>query len=114
MKKRPTVLNGKTEKIKTGCGSLYLTINEDNNSPCEVRLQMGKSGSCVRSMLEVIGILISIIFQNVDHKIAIKSIKRHLRGVSCGQEFREGDKRYSSCLDKIAQRILVELKEENE
>lgn len=113
MKKRPSVLKGETEKVQTGCGSLYLTINEDEGgSPCEMRLQMGKSGSCVRSMLEVIGILMSIILQNVDKGPAINALKKHLRGVSCGQEFREGDARYASCLDKIAHRVLIKLKEE--
>ena len=77
MKKRPDVLEGKTEKILTGCGNLYLTINQDNGVPYEIRAQIGKSGSCARSMLEVIGILISIIFQNVDKEIAVKSLKRH-------------------------------------
>lgn len=114
-RERPDVLKGKTEKIKTGCGNLYLTINEDEDgSPYEVRAQIGKSGSCARSMLEVIGILMSIIFQNVDKEIVTKSIKRHLRGVSCGSEFKEGDKRRMSCLDVIAQRALVSLKEEEE
>ena len=114
-KKRARVLRGETEKIATGCSSLYMTINEDDEgNPCEVRLQLGKSGSCVRSMLEVVGILISIILQNVDREDVVKAFKKHLRGVSCGTEFREGDKRYSSCLDKIAQRMLVKLKEEGE
>lgn len=112
---RPRTLKGNTEKIQTGCGSLYLTINEDNDgTPYEVRAQIGKSGSCARSLLEVIGILMSIIFQNVDTAIAVKSLKRHLRGVNCGSEFREGDKRYGSCIDKIAHKALIRLKEEEE
>ena len=115
IKNRPEVLKGTTEKTKTGCGSLYLTVNEDEQgSPCEVRLQLGKSGSCVRSMLEVIGILLSIIFQHVEKVVAVDALKKHLRGVSCGREFRVNDKRYSSCLDKIAQRVLIEYKEEIE
>ena len=114
-KKRPKVLNGKTEKILTGCGNLYITINNDEGGePCEVRLQIGKSGSCARSLLEVIGIQQSIMLQHIDKEVIVADLKKHLRGVSCGQEFRLEDKRYSSCIDKIAQRILVELKEEAE
>ena len=113
--KRPVTPHGKTDKIKTGCGTLYLTLKRDEEgSPMELRIQMGKSGSCVRSMLEVIGILLSIIFQNVETEDAVNALKKHLRGVNCGTEYREGDKRYSSCLDKIAQKVLVELKEEQE
>ena len=115
VKKRPDVLEGKTEKILTGCGNLYLTINKDNEGiPCEVRLQIGKSGSCARSLLEVIGIQQSIMLQYIEKDIIVKDFKKHLRGVNCGQEFRMGDKRYGSCIDKVAQRVLVELKEEEE
>ena len=114
-KERPKVLKGKTEKILTGCGNLYITINSDEKEePCEVRLQIGKSGSCARSLLEVIGIQWSIMLQYIDKDVIIKNLKKNIRGVSCGQEFRLDDKRYSSCIDKIAQRMLVELKEEKE
>lgn len=112
-KKRPDTLEGKTEKVLTGCGNLYITINKDEKSdPCEVRLQIGKSGSCVRSLLEVIGIQWSIMLQHIEKDVIVKSLKKNVRGVSCGQEFRLDDKRYSSCIDKIAQRMLVEMKEE--
>ena len=111
-KKRPDVLKGRTEKIQTGCKSLYLTINEDEEgNPCEVRAQIGKSGSCARCMLETIGILISRELQRGDREESIKAIN-HLRSISCGQEFREGDKRRMSCLDVISQRVRVALKEE--
>jgi len=103
-KKRPDVLRGSTEKIKTGCGNLFLTINEHEEEPYEISARIGKSGSCVRSMLEVIGILLSIIFQNCE-KDVIKKTVNHLLSVSCGQEFREGDARRMSCLDVIAERV---------
>ncbi len=113
VKKRADVLKGETEKIKTGCGNLYLTINkDDDNVPCEIRLQIGKTGSCARSLLEVIGIQQSIMLQHIDKDIIVKDFKKHLRGVNCGAEFRICDKRYGSCIDKIAERILIEMGEE--
>ncbi len=112
-KKRPEVLKGNTDKIKTGCGNLYLTLNQDDKGELyEVGARIGKSGSCARSLLEVISILSSIILQGEDRADIIKTFKKHLRDVNCGQEFREGDKRYGSCIDKIAQKVLVALKEE--
>ncbi len=58
--KRPVELEGKTIKKKTGCGSLFVTINHDKKGdPKEVFNTMGKAGGCVSSQSEAIGRLIS-------------------------------------------------------
>ena len=113
-KKRPEVLDGKTEKIATGCGTLYLIINKDEETktPCEFFPVLGKSGSCARSLLELIGKLLSVVAQNLSKEDFIKLLKKDIRGVNCGQEFRIRDKRYGSCIDKMAHRLLQEFGEE--
>ena len=53
-KRRKQILSGKTVRIKTGCGHLYVTLNEDNGVPSEIFLRLGKSGGCTAAFLEAI------------------------------------------------------------
>ena len=45
---RPDVIVGTTQKIETGYGSLYVTINEDEHGLFEVFAQIGRGGGLVR------------------------------------------------------------------
>jgi hypothetical protein len=113
-KKRPDVLTGHTTKFKTGCSSLFITHNNLDDELFELRLNLGKSGSCVRGMLELIGILYSTILQmDIDKVDKIKILKKHSQGISCGSPFTIGDKTYVSCLDLIAQETIKELENGN-
>jgi ribonucleoside-diphosphate reductase alpha chain len=49
---RPDMVHGITPKVKTACGNLYITLNEDDIGLCEIFAQLGKSGDCVRAFLE--------------------------------------------------------------
>ena len=110
---RPDTLSGSTTKIKTNCGNFYLTMNLNEGELYEVKMDMGKSGNCAKGMLSAISILYSILLQlGATKEILVKTIKRHLLGVSCGQDFYHDKKRHLSCLDWAAKQILKELKEE--
>ena len=57
---RPQVVQGKTYRMRTEMGHLYVTINEDEKGMVEVFANLGKSGSSAMAFTEAIGRLISL------------------------------------------------------
>lgn len=98
MNKRPPELFGKTPKIKTGCGNLYVTINKNEGNPSEVLLRLGKAGGCAAAMTEGMGRMISLALRNGATQ---DDIMKQLSGIGCNIPTNE----CSSCVDGVAKVI---------
>jgi len=102
-KPRPEVILGTTTKVTTGCGNLYITINQDEKGNFfEVFTQMGKAGGCAASQLEAIGRLVSLSLRG---KIDVKVVVEQLKGIRCPSPSWDKGKKIFSCADAIA-RVL--------
>jgi ribonucleoside-diphosphate reductase alpha chain len=75
-RERPKILEGFTEKIKTGMGYLYVTVSEYKDRPFEIFATIGKSGKSTQAKTEAIGRLISLALRSgIDVEEIIDQIK---------------------------------------
>ncbi|MEM4615952.1 MAG: vitamin B12-dependent ribonucleotide reductase [Archaeoglobaceae archaeon] len=106
---RPRVTEGRTIETKTGCGSLYVTINEDSEGIAEVFVQLGKSGGCSASQTEAIGRLLSVALRSwINPEVLIKQLK----GIRCPSIGFDNGEIITSCADGVAKVLEKWLKGE--
>jgi len=111
-KARKDVIHGSTWKIRTGCGNLYVTVNEDEDGKLfEIFNQIGKAGGCAASQSEAIGRLVSLALRS---GVDPGDIIRQLKGISCHTPvwYREG--KILSCSDAVAKAIEWHLDEKGQ
>jgi len=100
-KPRGEVAFGVTKKMNTGCGNLYVTINEDEEGrPFEIFTQIGKAGGCVASQCEAMGRMTSLALRS---GIQAEEIVKQMRGISCHLPVGYGGAKVMSCSDAMAQ-----------
>ncbi|NMB25472.1 MAG: vitamin B12-dependent ribonucleotide reductase [Firmicutes bacterium] len=75
---RPQITTGRTQRIPTAHGNMYVTINEDEYGICEVFAQTGKSGGDAAANNEAIARLISTALRA---GIPVTDVIKQLRGI---------------------------------
>jgi ribonucleoside-diphosphate reductase alpha chain len=101
-RQRPRITHGATLCMHTGCGKMYVTVNEDEQGACEVFTQLGKSGGCTSSQAEAVSRLISLALRS---GISTEEILFQLKGIRCPSPTLAEGGAVLSCADAIAKAL---------
>jgi len=99
---RPDVMSGRTMRMETGCGNLYVTTNESEGGPFELFAQIGKAGGCAASQTEAIGRLVSLSLRS---GVDPAAVAKQLKGVRCPYPSWNRGQKVLSCADGIGQAL---------
>ncbi len=99
---RPKITTGITERIRTGEGNLYVTINEDEGGVCEVFSNIGKAGGNAAAQTEAISRLISLALRS---HIDPREIISELKGISGPAPIWENGEQILSTPDAIGKAL---------
>ena len=99
---RPDVITGRTQKILTGYGALYVTVNEDDRGLFEVFAQIGRGGGYTASFTEGIARLVSLCLRS---GVPVDEIIDQLEGIRSPRIAVDHGERVYSIPDAIAKAI---------
>jgi ribonucleoside-diphosphate reductase alpha chain len=99
---RPQLLSGETQRMETGCGKLFVIMNDDEYGPREVFANMGKAGGCAASNTEALGRLISLAFKK---GASPAEVVEHVKGIRCHVPYGLGPNATLSCADAIGKAL---------
>lgn len=95
---RPAQVQGITDRVRTGHGNMYITINSRDQHPFEVFSNLGKAGGCDSAQLEAISRLVSLALRS---GIAPDQVIEQLRGITCCPQW-DGGTLVRSAPDAVA------------
>jgi len=107
--KRPRSIFGATYKVTSGCGKLFVTINEKGGKPYEVFIQSGGDGGCEAGN-QALGRTISLALRNGGD---IRSIIKQLCKVKCPAALRNPRSEGKSCSDIVGKLIREYMPDED-
>lgn len=102
---RPHKTVGQTIKSRTGCGTLFISVNKDENGLCEVFANLGKVGGCPSQSEATCRVVSAALRCGVDPRVLIEQLKniRCLSTIAHQKENKDID--VLSCPDAIARAI---------
>jgi len=107
-RERPKVTHGFTLRMQTGCGKMYVTINEDASGPCEIFTALGKSGGCLNSQTEALSRLVSL---NLRLGVNMDEVISQLKSIRCPAPVMTEGGAVLSCADAVAKALETYKKE---
>ncbi len=109
-RQRPPMLKGRTLKMNSPLGDIYVTINEDDaGRPFEVFCTLGKAGGAAFADAEAMGRLMSLALRS---GVPITALRDQLRGISSDRAVGVGPNKVLSAPDAIGQAIERYLEEQ--
>lgn len=102
---RTKILTGKTIRVSTGCGHLYITTNYDtNDNLVEVFATLGKAGGCAKGFLEALTRSITL---GIKYGVPVDEFVKELKEIRCPILGWDEGMQVLSCPDAIAKVLEV-------
>ena len=76
---RVRVTRGQTSKFRMGCGTLFVTVNRDEQGLCEVFANLGKAGGCPSQSEATCRVVSAAMRAGVDPNVLVEQLK----GIRC-------------------------------
>ena len=105
-RKRPQKTYGYTEKIRTGCGTMYMTINADEHGPCET-FAYCSNGGC-QGLTEGVSRLVSLALRaGVPPRFIIEQLRDVKCPVASKRQKENGNKSCPDAMGKAIQEYIA-------
>ena len=106
VKRRPEVLDGRTIRVRSPFGTVYVTLNENGaGSPSELFVNTGKCGSDIAADAEAIGRLCSLLLylpSTVSERERLQWVVDNLTGIGGSKNVVDGKRAIRSVPDALA------------